>query len=131
MISVEVYVPEIKTDLSEPIKKSLWQSSLLVRTDASKIAPYKTWTLRRSLTEKVYNNKAIVWTNLVYARIHELWWTILPKNKPYLVFKVWWKLIKTKKVTIKARPYLKPALEKNQDKIGRIFKENIANFISK
>jgi hypothetical protein len=37
--------------------------------------------------------------------------------------------VRTKKVTIKARPYLKPALEQNQDKITKIFADNIASFI--
>lgn len=131
MISVEVVAPTVMTDLRVPINKSLWQSSLLVRKDASKNAPFKSGTLRRSLTEKVYSDKAIVWTNVVYARIHELWWTILPKKWPYLTFKVWWKRVRTKKVNIKARPYLKPALEDNISSIGRIFAENIANFIIK
>lgn len=72
MISVEVVAPTVQTDLRLPINKSLRQSSLLVRTDASKNAPFKSGTLRRSLTEKVYATKAIVGTNVVYARIHEL-----------------------------------------------------------
>ena len=60
MISVEVHAPNIPTDLSEPIKKSLRQSALLVRSDAAKNAPFKTGTLRRSLVEKVTGSKATV-----------------------------------------------------------------------
>jgi phage gpG-like protein len=131
MISIEVKAPTVQTDLRQPINKSLRQSALLVRRDASKNAPFKSGTLRRSLTEKVYSDSAIVWTNVVYARIHELWWTITPKKWPYLTFKVWWRWVRTKKVTIKARPYLKPALEDNIKAIGRIFAENIVNFIYK
>lgn len=131
MISVEVETPTVQTDLRIPINKSLRQSALLVRKDASKNAPYKSGTLRRSLTEKVYSDRAVVGTNVVYARIHELWGTILPKKWPYLRFKVWNRRVTTKKVNIKARPYLKPALEDNIKAIGRIFGENIANFIIK
>ena len=72
MISVEVESPTVMTDLRIPINKSLRQSALLVRKDASKNAPYKSGTLRRSLTEKVYSDRAVVGTNVVYARIHEL-----------------------------------------------------------
>lgn len=39
--------------------------------------------------------------------------------------------MRTKKSVIKAKPYLAPALEQNREKIGRIFRDNIANFISK
>jgi len=118
MISVEVETPTIMSDLRVPINKSLRQSALLVRKDASKNAPYKSGTLRRSLTEKVYSDRAVVWTNVVYARIQELWWIILPKKWPYLRFKVWNRRVTTKKVNIKARPYLKPALEDNIKAIG-------------
>lgn len=72
MISVEITTPKFPMDLQPAINKSLRQSALLVRTDASKRAPFKTGTLRRSLVEKVYSNKALVGTNLIYARIHEL-----------------------------------------------------------
>lgn len=129
MISVQVTAPTVKDDLRPAINKSLWQSSLLVRSDAVKLSPYKTGTLRRSITEKVYDDKAIVWTNVIYARIHELWWEIKPKTKPYLIFKVWWRFVKTKRVIIKARPYLWPALEKNQDKITKIFSDNINDLL--
>ena len=46
----------------------------------------------------------------IYARIHDYGGTIVPKTKPYLVFKIAGQWIRTKKVTIPKRPFLKPAL---------------------
>ena len=129
MISLQIVIPRMKTDLQPAITKSLWQSAQLVRNDAVDLAPFKTGNLRRSITEFATSRTIEVWSNLEYARIHEFWWTIVPKNKPYLVFKIWWKLIRTKKVVIKWKPYLKPALEKNADEIVNIFTRNIAQII--
>lgn len=129
MISLQIVIPRMKTDLQPAITKSLWQSAQLVRNDAVDLAPFKTGNLRRSITEFATSRTIEVWSNLEYARIHEFWWTIVPKNAPYLVFKIWWKLIRTKKSVIKAKPYLKPALEKNADEIVNIFTRNIAQII--
>ena len=129
MISLQIVIPRMKTDLQPAITKSLWQSAQLVRNDAVDLAPFKTGNLRRSITEFATSRTVEVWSNLEYARIHEFWWTIVPKNAPYLVFKIWWKLIGTKKSVIKAKPYLKPALEKNADEIVNIFTRNIAQII--
>ena len=129
MISLQIVIPRMKTDLQPAITKSLWQSAQLVRNDAVDLAPFKTGNLRRSITEFATSRTIEVWSNLEYARIQEFWWTIVPKNKPYLVFKIWWKLIRTKKVVIKWKPYLKPALEKNADEIVNIFTRNIAQII--
>lgn len=56
--------------------------------------------------------RSIVGSDLVYARIHELGGDIVPKNGDYLTFKTadgnW---VRTKKVTMPARPYLAPTLE--------------------
>lgn len=129
MISLQITIPRLKTDLQPAITKSLWQSAQLVRNDAVDLAPFKTGNLRRSITEFATSNTIEVWSNLEYARIQEFWWTIVPRNKPYLVFKIGWKLIRTKKSVIKWKPYLRPALEQNADEIVNIFTRNIAQII--
>lgn len=129
MIRMTVIIPKIDWNLKAPIKKSLWQSAQLVRNTAVDLVRYRTWALRRSITERATDNSIEVWSDLIYAWIQERWWTITPKNWPYLIFKVWWKRVKTKRVTIKWKPYMKPALERNTDKIVNIFNTNIMKAI--
>ena len=89
MISVDIKLPnKIGGDISGAVTKSLWQASMLVRRDASKRAPFKSGTLRRSIVEKVNGMKATVGTNVVYAAIHEYGGTIRPKRAKALRFKV-------------------------------------------
>lgn len=125
MISISINVPNIKWDITSAIKKSLWQSSMLVRREATKRAPYQTGTLRRSIVEKVNWMKATVGTNLVYAKIHEYGWIIKPKRWKYLRFKIWGRRVTTKQVRIKKKPYMTPALQAMKSKIDATFAKNI------
>lgn len=55
---------------------------------------------------------------VVYARIHEFGGTIVPRHKPFLVFKGSdGGLVFTKRVRIPARPYMGPALKASQKRI--------------
>jgi HK97 gp10 family phage protein len=54
---------------------------------------------------------------VVYAKIHEYGGVIVPRKAKALVFKVDGKLIRTKRVVIPARPYLRPAVDNNQPDI--------------
>jgi phage gpG-like protein len=123
-------VPEINTNTKPFLQKALRQSATYVRWKASKKAPYKTWTLRRSIVEKVSWLRATVWTNVVYARIHEYGWIIRPKKAGRLVFKKNWKLIFAKQVRIPKRPYMIPALQESQWQIRQYFANQIQEFIN-
>lgn len=54
---------------------------------------------------------------VVYAKIHEFGGIIVPRRAPYLVFKVNGKTVRTKRVVMPARPYLRPAVDNNQNAI--------------
>ena len=56
MISLQITIPRLKTDLQPAINKALWQSAQLVRNDAVDLAPFKTGNLRRSITEFATSN---------------------------------------------------------------------------
>lgn len=129
MISLKVTIPKIETNLQPAITRSLWQSAQLVRRTASQLAPYKTGNLRRSITEFASWNTIEVWSRLVYSAIHEFGGTITPKKWNYLTFKIGNKRVRTKKVNIPARPYLRPGLENNINEIVKIFTQNIQNLI--
>lgn len=62
--------------------------------------------LAASISTKVSSRTAQIGTNKPYAAIHHLGGTILPKNKPYLVFPVPGGFRKVKQVTLPPRPYL-------------------------
>lgn len=65
-----------------------------------------------------------VGTSVIYARIHELGGVIKPKRAKALKFKIGDKWITAKRVKIRKKPYLYPALANNIDKIVEIIKES-------
>lgn len=131
MIKADIVVPKINSNMKPALNKALRQSVTYVRWKAVQKAPYQTGTLRSSIVEKVNNLKGTVWTNLVYAAIHEYGGIIKPKKWKYLVFQKGWKTIFAKKVRIPKRPYLFPALEESQSQIQDYFGRAIDLFIEK
>lgn len=96
---------------------SLGRPGLIPRTGrlqkSIKKGPYKQWSPGSYGEQRVYSD-------LIYARVHEYGATIRPKTKPYLVFRLWnfsdttaptgpW--VRTKQVVIPPRPYLGPAAQ--------------------
>lgn len=67
---------------------------------------HRTGALARSIDYRVAGDQAIVGSGLVYAAIHQFGGTIVPKSKPALVFRIGGRLVRTKKVTMPARPYI-------------------------
>lgn len=99
-----------------------------IRSRAIVKAPYDTGTLRESISAVLRNNywKVGVDKNIPYARIQEYGWIIRPKNKKYLIWKNkggQWRV--AKKVNIKPQPYLVPAFEEVQNKLGGIITTEI------
>ena len=79
--------------------------------------------LRRSITVQYVQSglTAHIGPNVVYAAIHEFGGTIVPKTANYLRFKTKdgaWHTVS--KVTIPARPYMRPALAEEQPRFGGI-----------
>jgi phage gpG-like protein len=70
-------------------------------------------------------------SDVVYARIHEYGGTIVPRTAKWLQFKVNGQWVRTDKVTIPARPFLTPAITKNQEKIKDIIQLAIEKEVPK
>ena len=90
------------------LETAVTSGALIVENAASDKAPYLSGTLKRSIdhatVEKSMKVVAVaVGTDVDYARIHEFGG----------------KTGRGHAVTIKARPYLRPALEENRDKVKR------------
>lgn len=72
----------------------------------------RTGTLRRSITERTDADadliRSQVFTNVVYAAIHEFGGVILPTSAKALVFEIDGRKIFAQKVTIPKRPYMIP-----------------------
>lgn len=68
---------------------------------------------------------AVVGPHRVYARIHEVGGTIVPKRAKCLTFKVDGHVIRAKKVTIPARPYVRPAVDEHKEQIVKAMQEVI------
>lgn len=60
---------------------------------------------------------AVVAPHRVYARIHEFGGTIFPRRAKFLTFRVDGHFVRARKVTIPARPYLKPAVTEHEGAI--------------
>jgi phage gpG-like protein len=77
----------------------------------------RTGTLSESINSYYYQTGP--WTlgglysNVVYARIHELGGTIRPRTAKVLKFRIDGRWYSAKSVVIPARPYLLPAIQKN------------------
>lgn len=86
-----------------------------------------TGTLRRSIAYEVDKPRAVgrVGTNLVYARIQEMGGLITAKSANFLHFVIDGKHKMVQSVYLPARPYLRPALDKNEGFIARLFGRKI------
>lgn len=103
-------------EFNEQIYQATFDSLLDVRSTAVKpgYAPYKTGTLRRSITSLVNRSKEViegaVGTNVVYARIQEFGG----------------KAGRNKGVTIQPKYYISRAVDENKEKIRDRFKQYLA-----
>jgi len=96
--------------------------------ESIKKGPYKQWSPGSYGEQRVY-------TNLIYARVHEFGATIRPRARPYLVFRLWeptdtiaptgpW--VRARQVTIPPRPYLGPAAEASVKNWPELVREAMA-----
>lgn len=72
--------------------------------------------LRASIATAVQENIVYVFTNVVYAAIHEFGGTI--QGKPWLMFQVGGEWRRVRQVTIPARPYFRPAIDDHRRAIS-------------
>ena len=95
----------------------------------------KTGQLRRTVKSfvKVRTGAAIgvLSANTIYAPIHEFGGIIRPTTQEYLKFQIGgqWKTVK--QVVMPERPYLRPAIENNINKIGSIIKNEIITQVNR
>lgn len=114
----------------------------------NQILQRRTSRLIRSIAIKYGGSRdrahAEIGTNVIYAPVHEFGATITAKNAPYLWFKIQtasrivgkggkalkrprgiFQYVRTKRVTIPARPFMKPAFEEALPLIDRIIDEEL------
>lgn len=92
----------------------------------------QTGALEKSIKKGPYLQRGVgaageqkIYSNLVYAAIHEFGGVIRAKNKPYLVFKVNGHWYRKKQVTIPKRPYFQPAADEAIAKWPEFVEETI------
>lgn len=108
--------------MAEALEAATQTGALVVQNAAKEKAPYRTGTLRRSIhmetTKRTRDEVEVaVGTDLEYAAIHEFGGTITPKTAKKLHFFVDGEEVFADEVQIPARPYLRPALDENKDKV--------------
>lgn len=145
-----------KREFRSAVKVSLRRSAIMVTNDIKKSMggergfgkrrpsppgqppAIQTGTLNRSITYDTTDIDRLtvrVGTNIKYGKYLELGgmkpYTIVPKNGKVLSFVVNGKRIFTKRVVhppLKARPFLRPALQRNQGKIDAAWSEVVNRF---
>ena len=115
---------------AQKLESALGKACAIVERSAKEKAPKGTGELRRSITSKVDNNEGIVYTLLEYAPYVEFGTglfaesggrTDVPWN--YQDDEGNWHSTSG----MKPRPYMRPALNENRERIVRILKEAITN----
>lgn len=129
---LQKFFKESPTKTKKGINQGLSKAGEIVRNAAKKNAPKLRGDLGRSIKDRVIPLKNVrIGTDKVYARIQEFGGTINAKNSKFLRFKVNGKWVSVKKVTIKGKPYLVPAMTDNKDKIQKEFKIAILRNVAK
>lgn len=122
---------EFKKALLEGVKKSMFFVEGKAKESFGKAGKLKVQTghLRRSIKSSVKERHnmlvASLFSNVIYAAIHESGGVIRATNKPYLKFQIGNRWVSVKEVTIPARPYLEPAISENVDEMYKIIYDNI------
>lgn len=114
------------------LERALHAAGQPIRNDAQVRAPVKTGTLRRSIHSETAEKtdkrvSVLVGTDLEYAAIHEFGGEIRPRNARALVFEIDGEVVVTQRVTMPARPYLRPAYDAQRDEAVRIFRKGVAD----
>lgn len=104
-IKLKSNVAEIEKAMEQAKKRALEKVGMFVETEAKKLAPVDTGRLRNSIThEQEDENTEIIGSNVEYASF-----VCLGTSK------------------MGARPYLRPAIDNNRDKINKIIKSELGN----
>ena len=91
---------------------------------SGKVLNVRTNRLRGSF--RVDFTRHALFSDVVYAAIHELGGRIVPKRAEYLTFRVDTRWVKTRAVRIPKRPYFLPAIRDSLRDIETIFGRNLA-----
>lgn len=120
-------IPQAIDKIRSATKRALTIGSSFVEARASENAPVDTNRLRGSITNVVYDNYALIGTNVEYAPYVEFGTGIYAekgggRKTPWLYEYDGNKGKKGLRLTygIKAQPYLRPALDNNRQKIKQI-----------
>ena len=132
---------QLHRDFRQSFIKGLKKAMLFAESKAKKSfgdegkPGVKTGYLRRTIRSgvKVTSDNAIGFlsANTVYAAIHEFGGIIRPRHADYLKFQIGGQWRKVRQVTMPDRPYLRPAIEDNINKIEDIIKDTIINQVNK
>ncbi|MDE2101877.1 MAG: phage virion morphogenesis protein [Patescibacteria group bacterium] len=114
---IRVLDPRLRASLVRGVEEaSRIDLQTTIRADklSGQVLKVRTGTLRSSIQVRMNDSvdeiRGDVFTNLIYAKVHEYGKTITAKNVPFLKFQVDGRWVQKRQVTIPARPYMAPAL---------------------
>ena len=123
---VQKTVMELALKLTANVKGEKLSGQVLhVRTGNLRRSIHPEWDMRPNYAG------AIVGTDEKYAAIHEYGGEIVPKDKPYLVFKIGDQWIRTKKVTMPERSFLRSAIKEMAPEIRETLEKSVLRELKK
>lgn len=123
---IESFPDRTSKGLMSGVRKAMFYSETQAKLSFGKTGQLKARTghLRRSIKSEVIKKPSSligkIFSNIIYARIHELGGVIRPKKGKCLKFQIGGHWVMVKKVKIPARPYLRPAIEDHINQIKQI-----------
>lgn len=131
-ISIEAKgIERLGSKFASALSKAMQKSAFVIEANIKKRfgtpgnLKVRTGKLRRSIRTIITDKSVSVGTNVVYAPIHEYGGIIRPKNYQYLTFKSQYGWIRAKKVTMPARPFMKPGTEQSIPQIKEIIVQEL------
>ena len=114
--------PRFKKGFYKGLKKGMMYAEGQAKKSFGKAGNLKVRSghLRRSIKSGASANKGWIGSDTIYSAIHEFGGTIKPKGSGYLKFKIGNQFVSVKEVVIPARPYLRPSIAENYNKIEDI-----------
>lgn len=122
---------DFKSGVSAGLRLAIKKLELAIKNQFGKgNAPkIRTGRLKNSVTSKVGANGGSVRVGAVYASILDTGGVIY--GKPWLMFKIDGKFIKTDKVVIPPKPYIEPAINSVESEMGGVISDSIIKSINR
>ena len=125
-INAKSDIDSLANNVKKALYKGIAEATIYIESEAKKNfggsgqLKVRSGRLRSSIKSKSKEEEGTVYTDVIYAPVHEVGATIRQKKAPYLVFESGGQTRRVKQVVIPKRPFMFPAVTENIDNITKI-----------